>query len=393
MTYFNYLEVKTKLLMMSITIYEFALFINIFKIKLTKNITTILIITLSLTCSAKNEEIIKSSNEKKSAIKLYRIENIEKNDLTKDKLKGKVKSYKEISYEAKDHFGNIEKGKRKRRLDYEDDFQKKYDQYGNLIEYNGYNSDGSLKYKSIFKYEENNKRIEDNTYNPDGSLVRRDIYRYSKTGMRTIERSTSYAKKPYNSMISKYEKNGNQIEVKYYNQDGIERIFITYLYDEYGNMIEEKRFDVFNGVLSFSSHLTYKYDKQGNQIEYNTYDSDNNLASKVKSKYDKNKIIEEEFSDGEKRIYIYDDKGNQIEMTQDLNNFGLGFVKFMYTYDIYGNVIREEQSQSNNEDYKVWNFANTYEYVYDDNGNWIKKIEFIRGKAESIIEREFEYYK
>lgn len=393
MTYFNNLEAKTKLLMMWFTIYGFALFINIFKIKLIKNITTILIITLPLTCTAKNEEIIKSSNEKNSEIKLYRIENIEKNDRTKDKLKGKVKSYTEISYEAKDHFGNIEKGKRKRRLEYEDDFQKKYDQYGNLIEYNEYNSDSSLKYKSIYKYEENNKRIEDNTYNPDGSLVRRDIYRYSKTGKRTIERSTSYGKTPYNSTISKYEKNGNQIEVKYYNKDGIEILFNTYLYDEYGNMTEEKRFVHFNGALSFSNHLNYKYDNQGNQIEWSSYDSSGNLTSKVKSKYDKNKIIEEEYSDGEKRIYIYDDRGNQIEMTRDLNNFGLGFVKFFYTYDKYGNKIREEQSQSNNEDYKVWNFANTYEYVYDENGNWIKKVEFIRGKAESIIEREFEYYK
>ena len=36
------------------------------------------------------------------------------NDWTEANLKGKVKSYSEISYEAVDRFGKIEKGKRNR---------------------------------------------------------------------------------------------------------------------------------------------------------------------------------------------------------------------------------------------------------------------------------------
>lgn len=75
------------------------------------------------------------------------------NDWTIENLKCKVKSYSEFSYKAEDRFGNIEKGRRKRNNILEYDFQNKYDEKGNQIESNSYNSDGSLDSKWTYKYE------------------------------------------------------------------------------------------------------------------------------------------------------------------------------------------------------------------------------------------------
>ena len=57
------------------------------------------------------------------------------NDWTRDNLQGKVMSYSEFSYEAKDRFGNIEKGKqdRHRGLYYFDDGNK-YDEKKNIMQ-------------------------------------------------------------------------------------------------------------------------------------------------------------------------------------------------------------------------------------------------------------------
>ena len=75
------------------------------------------------------------------------------NDWTRDGLQGKVLSFSEFSYEAEERFGQIEKGNRKRKDFWENDVQYKYDEKGNKIEENRYESDGSLDNKWTYKYE------------------------------------------------------------------------------------------------------------------------------------------------------------------------------------------------------------------------------------------------
>src|SRR5690606_10874293 len=75
------------------------------------------------------------------------------NGWTIENLQGKVLSYSEFSYKAVDRFGNIEKGKRERNDSWDRDLQRKYDEKGNNIESNRYNSDGSLFSKWTYKYE------------------------------------------------------------------------------------------------------------------------------------------------------------------------------------------------------------------------------------------------
>ena len=75
------------------------------------------------------------------------------NGWTIENLQGKVLSYSEFSYKAVERFGNIEKGKRELNYYWDRDLQRKYDEKGNKIESNRYNSDGSLYIKWTYKYE------------------------------------------------------------------------------------------------------------------------------------------------------------------------------------------------------------------------------------------------
>ena len=160
-----------------------------------------------------------------------------KNDLTEENLKGKVKSITENTYEAVDKFGQIEKGDvlvDSSAVYTDDGHFKIYNEKGNKIEENYYNSNGSLIYKNTYKYDEKGNIIEENYYNSNGRL-------YSKT---------------------------------------------TYKYDEKGNMIEDNFYDSDDGSLIYKN--TYKYDEKGNNIEKNNYDSNGRLYSKYTYEYDKN---------------------------------------------------------------------------------------------------------
>ncbi|MCK9414889.1 MAG: hypothetical protein M0Q53_21525 [Prolixibacteraceae bacterium] len=98
------------------------------------------------------------------------------NDWKRDNLQGKVLFLSEFSYEAKERFGKIEKGNRIRSNDF--DFQIKYDDQGNRIEVNEYNSDGSIYGRCTYKYNEKGNRIEENEYDTDDSLSSKYTYKY-----------------------------------------------------------------------------------------------------------------------------------------------------------------------------------------------------------------------
>ena len=103
-----------------------------------------------------------------------------KNDLTEENLKGKVKSIKETTYEAVDKFGQIEKGNvfyDRFSLLFNSPFTIIYNEKGNKIEKNYYNSDGSLKSKTTYKYDKKGNNIEYNICYSDGSLDK-TTYKY-----------------------------------------------------------------------------------------------------------------------------------------------------------------------------------------------------------------------
>lgn len=107
--------------------------------------------------------------------------------------------------------------------------------------------------------------------------------------------------------------------------------------------------------------FSYKYDQKGNRIEHTAYD--------IKYSYqynDKGQVIEENIHDemdkiSTKTIIKYDKKGNFIKKTA-------------HYLDV-----------STKENY-------TYQYTYDQKGNWVKRIEYKDKNPIQITERVIEYY-
>ncbi|MBP1645434.1 MAG: hypothetical protein H6Q16_1009 [Bacteroidetes bacterium] len=143
------------------------------------------------------------------------------------------------------------------------------------------------------------------------------------------------------------------------------------------------------------SHIYYyKYDKKGNCIE--------ELSEELKD------------SSFSKDIYIRDTNGQMIvwERYNKLGNFNS---KLVYTLDENGNRIKEEyfdkEGNKENETIYFYNSENDvitetdydvkskytnskiYSYKYDDNFNWIKRIEYKKDMSiEYITKRKIEYY-
>ena len=136
-----------------------------------------------------------------------------KNDLTEENLKGKVKSITENTYEAVDKCGPIEKGNVlvDSSAVYTDDGRFKiYNEKGNKIEENYYNSNGRLYSKATYKYDEKGNMIEDNFYDSDdGSLIYKNTYKYDEKG-NNIEKNNYDSNGRLDSKHTyEYDKNNN----------------------------------------------------------------------------------------------------------------------------------------------------------------------------------------
>lgn len=286
------------------------------------------------------------------------------NDWDKNDIKGKVKSITEISYEAKDRFGKIEKISRKRKYDFIYDYQKKYDIEGYMIENKEFNSDGSLKSKIIYKYDDMGKLIEGNENNSDGSFLKCYINIYNDKGV-IIE--TNY----YNTIGNietkytyKYDKRGNKIETNEYNSDGNIETKYIYKYDDKGNKVEENKYNS-DGILK--TKYIFKYDNKGYLLEKNTFYSE---GLETITKYD----------------YQFDDIRNKI-------------ISKNYLYENYSYKVVDIFDKSGNEvetifydEYEVITSHYTYEYEFDEQKNWIKKIEFKNQTPTYLLEREIVYF-
>lgn len=232
-------------------------------------------------------------------VSLVSCNQLSKNDLQEENLKGQVKSVKEIAFNGVEKFGEVMKG-------------------------------GLTNYSNL-----NTLKI----FNEKGNEIK--IEHYYNDGQRL-----DYVEK------LKYDINGNRILLEFY-RDGKLVVVDKYQYDVKRNKIEEKEYDN-DGILSHVEK--YKYDEKGNQIESQRYNSDGTpWESMNKYKYDKNgSIIEEQtcyLSDGKCYTtlynYKYDSKGNKIEeQTTYPDTGGYSTIVSQYKYDSTGNwIIKIERAE------------------------------------------------
>lgn len=222
------------------------------------------------------------------------------NDWMRMKLKGKVRSVKEVSYSAIDKPGETQKQKGKRT----DSLAYIFTNNGNLTELQTYNPDGSLKEKINYKYDTKGNKIEENVFNPDGSLKEKYTYKYE------------------------FYDNGNISNMKTYKQDGSLVFTFSYLYNDDGNM-EENETTTYINSMTIRQKIRYSYNFRGNLAFAHTFNPDGSG------------ILRSE-------VYTYDEDGN-INEQYGINKAGERQKTYTYTYKLDKNLNwTEKRTMENN---------------------------------------------
>lgn len=257
----------------------------------------------------------------------------QKNDLQKVNLYGKVKSIREISYQAVEKNGNIEK---------ENIISDK------IISFNekGYTAEIILHYfapeplilsKTIFKYNLQDVLIEEDEYDSDGNFFEKTKYLYDeKNNVIAIEWFNSEGKFK-SKYIYKYDENGNEIERWYHYHTEKPFLVNRFQYDAHNRLIEFRKY-VEGGKLE--EITTYQYDKNGRNTKIHSFLPNGKWTDTI--------------------TYLYDENGKEI-----------------------GYVYKEKWKRK---------IIYIYTYEFDSHSNWIKKIEYKNNRPRTITERRIEYY-
>ena len=256
-------------------------------------------------------------------------------------VNGKVKSISETWYDARDKFGEIEFG------DKASSEQRKYDNAGRLrecINIRYYTTGGNVN--RTYKYEYNNK----------GACI--EVLEY-------VKYSSDSTIKLYTKSIFKYDEEGRLIKLSIYNDKG--DILITYIY-EYNSdnkLAVRKTYGAYN--LEYNSDTKLWESKQ----------YDNGLSGEITYKYDeKGFLVEANYRNETKDVYSYNnEKINKISHDVSRGEDGNLYPLSISTYNQYGDCVEWKAFFDGSGTY-------SYQYTYDDKGNWIKTVVYYNSPNE-----------
>lgn len=162
-----------------------------------------------------------------------------------------------------------------------------------------------------------------------------------------------------------YDKNGSLKKTMSYNQDSV---------------IREKKINKYNHNGSLTKQLCY--DKNGKYSTYRVFKTD-----------EKGRVTEDEWftaADDNPLLYFtkkYDDTGNLVELMQSIES-GENGERYVYIYN-------SDNLQTGEDHYNEFGDlveSLRYEYVFDEKGNWVKRIITNKNILVFIEIREIVYY-
>jgi len=286
-----------------------------------------------------------------------------------EKFYGNVKSVKQTKYVANDKFGELTKQKIEPKDDVSDrseiihilDFYEYQFVDGKIVESKSFYLDGNIRYEH--KYDRNDNIILSVVYDKNGFLTDSTTRKYdTKNNLRESSHYSGTGKLMGKDIV-KYI-SGREVERKVYKYQGELENIIRTKYENRGRRVIEYNYRVYDGV-TFKS--VSEFDSKGNEIEHHTFRSDTvTLSSSDYCKYNKSgKLVE----------YKSDRIGDEYVSQHEYNNRGL--------------VINDKTCFGPNDKNPS---VQKYEYKFDENGNWIEKIEYKNNIPKYIYERIIKYY-
>ena len=214
-----------------------------------------------------------------------------------------------------------------------------------------------------------------------------------------------YCDYPYNSTLE-FDQKGNIVEIgiegdkcrsqntkykiAYGSQNRIHFVAGSYMNIDQQDFVYNSKNQLISYVDSSNQYkfylYTYKYDQNGNQIEIKIFEQiepDYKKLLKTKDVLVKTESLS------------FDDQGNILKK-EIFNNVNLKVRIETFKYDQNNNIIEIIDSNrlvntEKNPKYQV-DPTRTYEYVVDNQKNWISKTEYIDGKLSNTTTREIKYY-
>ncbi|MDO4880374.1 MAG: hypothetical protein Q3983_03770 [Capnocytophaga sp.] len=192
-----------------------------------------------------------------------------------------------------------------------------------------------------------------------------------------------------NSLVI-YNPDGNQKEKIFYQKNNDLARKYTYTYND---KKQRTRVDYHKVEGNLNLYYQYKYDDKGNRTEINEYTDKGLLYTQEKRKFDDNNNLKEQSVYNDKglllkRVIFSYNKDNNCISEQRFDENNTLVAKYNYNYDKNDNIIEE----------KFYNLSGlvhtrTYVYTFDDEKNWISRIEYQNNKPNYIIERKITYGK
>ncbi len=250
-------------------------------------------------------------------------------------------------------------------------------------------------YHIIQHFNLNKQVVESLDYDQDGKIMNKVVYSYNNADL--------------------------LVETMQYWSSDVPIAKTTFIYDKNGNLIEK-----FNYMKEDELRLKhiYNYNKHNQLVEEITFNKKNEIVNKISFIYNElDNIIEKKAVAGEtiiREYKKYDDRKNEIEVESELeymendeklHHLSKNFRKFDYNGNVLESAIysKEGDLRSKNtyeydenhnlihstgviESKKALNYEWAFRYIYDEEGNWLQRIEYNPKTPVYIIEREIVYY-
>lgn len=242
-----------------------------------------------------------------------------------------------------------------------------FDTSGNLIEEIGFKDYIKQNSESKYKFDEFNNLVEIiNNLENSRSITKYIVESNGTILSKTTDESLSSNQVTYTNR--EYDANFNLVleSRQAANQETVIKEY-KYIFDDNGNLIQ----------INISESRLFKNKAIAKNVF--TYDNKNRELTRISFLYDDNLTT--------RNINVYD--SNRLTSLTSIDFKGK-ISKYKFEYDSIGNMTESKRFE---EDGSVSGYSETYKYLYDENKNWIQRMEFdVNNKLTLVQKRKIEYY-